>query len=663
MGGTVGLERDGDVAVVVIDNPPVNALGHAVRAGLDDAFAAIAAEPAFRAVVIRAAGRGFPAGADIGEFGKPLRPPPHNAVFARIEGCALPVVAAIHGTAFGGGLELALAAHYRIALADARLGLPEVTLGILPGGGGTVRTPRLVGAEAALRLMLTGRPVTAPEALAMGLIDGVVEDDLPGAAVALARLLADEGKGPRPTRDRADGLRDPAAYGAAVAAARREGPAGAAARIVDCVEAALLLPFDQALAYAEAAADELIATPEAAALRHLFFAERRAARLPGLSAAPRPLVHLGIVGAGAAGAGLAHAALCAGLSVTLLDSDPDLLTQGLERIARLQEGAVAAGRLTVAGRDADWDRLTGATRPEALAGADMVVETTADEPAAKAAAMAALGAVLRPGAVIGTTSTRLDLSALAEAAGRPADLLGLWPSPPAEAGGVLELVPTATTAADVLATAQALARHLGRVAICTGAGGALRPLRAAFDRACELLLLQGAAPAAVDAAFAPLGLTPGPFARADSLGADPAAPLAAALRAAGRGWHPPEPGEDPALDALLAAERAARGIAPRALTPAEMRLQPLAALANAGARLVAAGAVLRPSDLDVAWIAGGQGFPRVFGGPMHWADTLGPVRLRNVLRGFAALDPGLFEPAPVLDDLIRQGRHFADLDD
>ncbi len=368
-------EAVGAVLVLVIDAPPVNALGHAVRAGLAAGIRAAIADPAVQSVVICAEGRTFPAGADIAEFGQPPRPPSLPEVLDQIEMCPKPVVAALHGSALGGGLELALAAHARVAVADARVGLPEVNLGILPGAGGTQRLPRLIGAEQALRIMLTGRPVPAVEALALGILDQVVEGGLLEAALAVAGAMT----APRPTRDRRDGMRDGRAYVAAVAAGRVQvagSPLPAPPRIVDCVEAALLLPFEQGQAFERAAFSDLVMSPEAVALRAAFFAERRAGRMPGADARARPVRAPLVLGAGPQGAEVARSLLAAGYRVTLAAADQPALVAGLEAVGAAQEQAVAEGRMTAAARDADWARLTPALAddpPEPGAVADFLV--------------------------------------------------------------------------------------------------------------------------------------------------------------------------------------------------------------------------------------------------------------------------------------------------
>lgn len=694
MSEAVRLEREGDVAVLIIDSPPVNALGLAVRQGLVAGLDAAVADPAVRAVVIRADGRTFPAGADISEFGKPPVDPWLPDVCNRIEACPKPVVAALHGTALGGGLELALAAHWRIALASARVGLPEVTLGILPGAGGTQRVPRLVGPGPALEMMISGQPVSAAKALAMGLLDEVVEADLPGAALALAQRLIAQGAAPRPVRERRDGLRDPVAYEAAIAAARKA-QAGARlpgpARIVDCVEAALLLPFDQGMAFERAAFSDLVASPEAGGLRHAFFAERRAARMPEAAVPARRLDHIGVIGGGLMGAGIAYACLTAGYRVSLLDRDREGLVRGLERVAKLQESAVEKGRMTPAQRDEGWARLGGTLDFAQLAECDLAVEAVFEDFDVKADVLRALDAVLKPGAVLATNTSYLDVNALAAVTSRPADVVGLHFFSPAHVMKLLEIVAGAQTAPDAVATGLALAKRLGKVAVRSGVcdGFIGNRILSAYRQAAEYLVEDGASVAQVDRAMRAFGMPLGPFEVSDMAGLqiawarrkrlaatrDPGlryVAIADRLCEAGRfgqsngkGWYAYDgrkPVEDPDVTAIIDAERAARGIEPRTFADDEIRTRLLVAMANEGAKILAEGIALRPSDIDVVKLFG-YGFPRWEGGPMLWADRFGVLQLQNAVERFAPQAPGFWVPAPNLDNMVRNGTRFGDLND
>ncbi len=657
----VSLAREGAVAVILIESPPVNALSRAVRAGLLDALARAEADPEVRAVVIAAGGRTFPAGADIREFDRPPEPPSLAAVCDRIESCRMPVVAALHGTALGGGLELALAAHWRVAEASAQVGLPEITLGLLPGAGGTWRLPRLAGATAALELMLTGRPLPAPRAAALGIVDHLAAGAARPAAVSFAADLAARGAGPRPTRDRRDGLSDPAAYLAAVAAARgpaAAGPVPAAARIVAAIEAALLLPAEAAGAFEAAAFEDCLTSPESAALRHAFLSERRAARAagpaPAASAAPsRPA----ILGDGAAATELAAAALLADLPVHLVGRSETALVDALDRI----EAAVLRS-LPAAGPDAGAEaqaarqlsRLSLTTGNAPPADADLLIVAPAipaDLPDAAAAAAAAA-----PGLPLLAVLARGPVPAL------PPRAVGLDRPLPAAAGRLAELLAFPATPPATLASAAAFLRRIGRVPLRCESSGLLRPLLAALWAAVDARIEAGADLAAAEAAFTEAGVALGPSALADlavAAGAGPDTPLARRLAAAGlrrmAGTAP-----DPAAEAAVAAHRAAAGILPRPVSPGDLRFDALAAMANAGARLVSDGIAARPSDVDVAALHG-LGFPRWEGGPLHWADARGLLMIRNALRELARDDPATFAPDPLWDELIKNGRRFADL--
>lgn len=694
MSDAVRYELRGAIAVLTVDNPPVNALGIAVRKGLADGIARAGADTGARAVVIMAAGRTFPAGADISEFGKPPLAPHLPDVCNVIEACAKPLVAAIQGTALGGGLEVALAAHWRIALASAKLGLPEVALGVLPGAGGTQRVPRLVGAQAALDMMLSGKPVSAAQALAMGLIDEVAETDLPGAAMTFAQHLIDTDAVPRPTRDRRDGMRDAQLFESQIAVARKA-QAGARlpgpARIVDCIEAALLLPFDQGLAFERAAFFDLLATPQAAGLRHAFFSERRAAKMPEAATPTPDLRHIGVVGAGLMGAGIAYAALGAGYQVSLMDRDRDGLARGLERIAKLQDAALQKGLLTEARRDADWARLAGVQDMAALSEADLVIEAVFEDYAVKADVLRALDVVMKPGAVLATNTSYLDVDALAQETSRPGDVVGLHFFSPAHIMKLLEIVVGRDTSARAVAAGLAFGKRLGKVCVRSGVcdGFIGNRILTAYRTAADYLVEDGAPPAQVDRAMRGFGMPLGPFEVSDMAGLqiawarrkrlaatrDPAlryVAIADRLCEAGRfgqsngkGWYlydGRKPVEDPEVAAIIAAERAAKGITPRAFDDADIVQRCVVAMANEGAKILHEGIALRPSDVDIVMLFG-YGFPRHEGGPMHWADQFGILQLRNAVLSYSDQAPGFWQPAPQLESMILNGTRFAALNE
>ncbi len=454
MNDHVTYEVQDGVAVLTISHPPVNALSFSVRSGLFEAVERADADPTVRSVLIRAAGRTFPAGADVREFGKPRAKPILSTVVARIETLSKPVVVAVHGTALGGGFEIALGAHYRLAARSARFGLPEVGLGVLPGGGGTQRVPRLVGAGPALDLMLSGKPISAEKARELGLVDVLVDGDLEAEGLAFARNLAEKGAPPRPTRDRREGFADPAAYQAEITARRAKvagSPIEAPRKIVDCVEAAMLLPFEAGIAMERAAFDDCENSDGARALRHAFFAERRAAKVPELEGASlREVNTIGVVGAGTMGTGIAVVCLDAGIPVTLVERDDAGLIRGVERIDAIYERSVAKGRIDAATRDARMGLLTGTTRMEDLDAVDLVIEAVFEEVSVKEAVFAQLDQVMKPGAILATNTSYLDINALAATISRPQDVVGYHFFSPANIMKLLEIVVADKTDPDVV---------------------------------------------------------------------------------------------------------------------------------------------------------------------------------------------------------------------
>ncbi|MBL4917126.1 enoyl-CoA hydratase/isomerase family protein [Szabonella alba] len=605
------LEVLGDVAVLILDNPPINALGHGLRQAMQVLLEEAEADPAVRAILLLAEGRSFPAGADISEFGKPPRAPLLPDLCRRIADCPKPVIAAMHGSALGGGLELALAAHHRIALASARLGLPEVTLGLLPGAGGTQRLPRLVGVEPALRLMLSGKPVTASEALAMGLVDRICEDDLPGAAYGFALdLLAGDVRKSAP-----GGIADIAGGFAAISRARasvKDRPVAAAARIVDCVEAAMLLPFEQGLEFERAAFLDLVATPEAAALRHVFFAERRAAgafrtaRGKAAGAGAARIGHIALLGVERPALRLTLMALQAGLRVTIADPDAAALSELLEGVALSLEEDKAAGRLDVGAAADRWARIQPEL-PEALPGGIDIVFPD--------------GVFAQPGAVLpdlpaGATCVGWGRSGLQRPDGTRPPAVILHPPGP----GPARLAEIVTAEGQDDSVAAALAdwfRGQGLAVIRATDQGVLGAMGQALHRAIDLLRQ-----------------------------AEGQETLTTQLR----GW-----GFLPHDDGRLAPRG---GFAPFC---AGHGAPLLGAMANAGLHLLGEGAALRPGDLDMAAISG-LGLPRWSGGPMFWAGQRGLLVLREDLRRWAEHDAALWTPAPLLERMLREGVTLAQLD-
>ena len=695
MSNVVTVSTTEDVAVVTIDNPPVNALGLEVRVGLLEAIERAEQDDTVKAIVIHGAGRSFPVGADINEFGQPPRAPWLPEVFDRIELCAKPVIALVHGTALGGGLELALAAHYRLADSGAKLGLPEVSLGILPGAGGTQRAPRLIGAGAALNMMLGGKPIGVAEASRLGLIDGVIRGDRMQAALSFARSKVEEG--PRPTRDVTKGFADPVAYQAAIRSARSD-IAGMSlpnlARIVDCIEAAALLPFEAGMAMERAAFDDCVVSDDSKALRHVFFAERRAARVPErLNGRPRTVEQVAVVGAGLMGVGITISLLDAGLTVQMLEQDAQSLAGGLRRVDQIYDRAIQRGTLTGALRAERLSRLSGTLQYVDLEAADLVIESVVEDMAVKSEVFSRLDAVMRPGAILASNTSYLDLDQLAAATRRAGDVIGLHFFSPAHIMSLIEIGVGTATHADVVATGFALAKRLGKTAVRSGltegfiGNRMLQAYRLAADYTVEL----GASPYEVDAAMRAYGFAMGPYQVLDMAGLDiswsrrkrqaasrPEGARYVALgdrlceagrfgRKTGRGYYIYEAGvvtgqEDPEVLALLDEERALKEIRPRQFTPAVIAKRCLAAMINEGMRLLSEGIALRPSDIDTVMVHA-FGFPRHRGGPMMAADLQGLLMLQKDMRLLASEDPDLWTPDPILAEMIKNGQSFASLNE
>ena len=654
MSSPVKYALEGNVGVITVDNPPVNALSQSVRQGLLDAFNAGQAD-ASEALLIICEGRTFIAGADISEFGKPLAEPWLPDLFNRIEQSDKPVVAAIHGTALGGGLETALAAHYRCAVDSARVGFPEVKLGLLPGAGGTQRTPRLAGVEASLELMTSGTPISARQAFDLGLIDHIVEGDLKrGALDWVARLLADGA----PAR-RSSGLpvpaHDPGVFDTHRAAlAKRARGQIAPQFIVDCVEAAATRPFAEGLGIERARFMELMGGPQSAALRHVFFAEREAAKIDGLGkdTPMRSIERVGIVGGGTMGGGIAMSFANAGFAVTLVEISDEALERGLAIIESNYAGSVKRGKLSEEAAASCRSLITGATDYASLADADLVIEAVFEDPELKKSIFAKLDGICKQGAILATNTSYQDVDAIAAATKRPADVIGLHFFSPAHIMKLLEIVRGAKTAADVLATCMGLAKKIGKVAVVSGVcyGFIGNRMLAPYGKQAQLLLLEGATPGQVDAAMEHWGMAMGPLRVFDLAGLDVGYKARQALPEAQKGDPVPyrvadalvemgrcgqktgagfyrydenrKPTHDPEVQALIEKTSAELGIERREISDEEIVSRLVGALVEEGRKIVAEGIAQRPGDIDIVYVYG-YGFPAFRGGPMHYAEATG----------------------------------------
>ncbi|MFL6645625.1 MAG: 3-hydroxyacyl-CoA dehydrogenase NAD-binding domain-containing protein [Paraburkholderia fungorum] len=693
----VTRELRGKVLLVTIDHAPVNALSADVRRGLLAAIEAAETDKAVEAVLIVGAGRNFIAGADIREFGKPPVPPSLPDVCNRIEACAKPVVAAIHGAALGGGLEVALAAHYRLAVDGAKLGLPEVQLGLLPGAGGTQRTPRLIGAPAALDLILSGRHAGAKEALTLGLIDrlGSSGDVLAEGLAYVHELLAAHAP-VRRTRDAA-ALSDRAASLAAIAAARAETAKKSRGlfsplKIVDAVQAAVEQPFEDGLRLERKLFLECLDSPQRAGLIHAFFAEREVLKAPETrDAKPRALNRIGVVGGGTMGAGIAVAVLDAGLPVTMIERDDASLASGRAHIEKVYDRMIAKGRMTAEKKADVMTRWQGSTSYDALADADLVIEAVFEDLSVKQAVFAELDRVCKAGAVLATNTSYLDIDAIAASISRPADVIGLHFFSPANIMKLLEVVVPKQVSADVVATAFELAKKLRktpvRAGVCDGFIG--NRVLAVYRSAADAMMEDGASPYQIDAAVRAFGFPMGPFQVVDLAGGDigwaarkrraatrnpDARYVQIADRLCERGWFGQKTGRgfylypegsrtgtpDPEVEAIIEAERERAGVTPRTFTDEEIIRRYMAAMINEGANVVHEGIALRPLDVDVTFLYG-YGFPRYRGGPMKYADTVGLATVLADIREFAKEDPLFWRASPLLVDLVERGADFASL--
>jgi 3-hydroxyacyl-CoA dehydrogenase len=690
-------ELRNNVLVLSIDNPPVNALSADLRRELLGAIQEADTNDNIEAVLIIGCGKYFIAGADVREFGKPPLPPVLPDVCSRIEACNKLVVAAIHGAALGGGLEIALAAHYRLIAADAKVGFPEVELGLLPGAGGTQRTPRLIGAKASLDLMLNGRPLNARDAHTLGLVDRLVygEEMLAEGLAYLQELLAAHAP-VRRSRD-AGGLADRTTSRAAIEAARTETNKVSRGllsplKIIDAVQAALELPFNEGLSLERHLFLQCIDSPQRAGLIHAFFAQREVLKAPEMrSAKARSIKNVGVVGGGTMGAGIAVAMLDAGFPVTMIERDEESLARGHTHVEKVYDSLIAKGRMTQEAKADVLTRWTGSTSYLALTDVDLVVEAVFEEMAVKQAVFAELDRVCKPGAILATNTSYLDVAAIAASCSRATDVLGLHFFSPANIMKLLEIVVPPGVAADVVVTAFALAKQLQKVpvraGVCDGFIG--NRIFSVYRAAAEHIMEDGASPYQIDRALRDFGFPMGPFQVADLAGGDigwaarkrrantrdpKARYVQIADRICARGWFGQKTGRgfyrylegvrtgvpDPEIEAIIDAERLRTGIKPRSFTDQEIVRRLLAAMINEGANVVHQGIALRPLDVDITLLFG-YGFPRYRGGPMKYADTVGLSSILADIREFAQQDPLFWQPSPLLVKLTNSGADFASL--
>lgn len=684
--------HSGKVSEIVLDNPPVNALGAAQRRHLLASIDAAEADPAVVAIVLCGSGSTFCAGADIAEFASgDMGDPSHPELLNRIEACSKPVIAAITGVCLGGGLETALACHYRIADPSARFALPEVTLGILPGAGGTQRLPRLTGAREALALMTTGRTINAGRALEFGVIDRVVDGDVVAAALELAA-------GPdRPPVRCTGALPVPADLVDAVVDARGRLPARALslapARIIDCV-AAITSDFASGSAVEAMLFEELRKTEAARALQHAFFGERKVSRIPGLGreVKPRPIAKVGVVGGGLMGTGITIALLNAGLSVIVVETRDDAREKSRDTASKAIQRDAGKGRITQTVAEARIAALTMAEGLEALGDVDLLIEAVFEDLAAKEQVFTALDRIVRADTILASNTSTLDLDAIASFVADPSRVVGLHFFSPANIMRLLEIVRGAATAPDVLATSMAFAKHVGKVGVVSGVcdGFIGNRLFEEYLRQAYFLLEEGALPQQVDGAMERWGMAMGPLRVLDLAGQDigwairkrraveqPDRPYSGIPdricemgrfgQKVGKGVYQYPDGRtavpDPMIDSLIVDYSQEIGVERRAIADTEIVDRCLLALINEGARIVGEGIAYRPVDVDMIYL-NGYGFARERGGPMFQADEIGLATVLEKIRALAGGRNGwVWEPAPLLIELAAQGKCFADLND
>ncbi|MBY4945023.1 enoyl-CoA hydratase/isomerase family protein [Cupriavidus respiraculi] len=683
------LAVDAEIAVVTIDSPPVNALSATVRTGIRDGVQRALDDDAVKAIVLICAGKTFVAGADITEFGKPPSGPSLAEVQALIENAPKPVVAAIHGTALGGGLELALVCHYRVASRSAKCGLPEVNLGLLPGAGGTQRLPRIVGPQKALEMVTSGAHVPAPEAAEMGLVDLLTDDaSLRADAVAFARQVVAQKRPLRKVRDLDDKVA--AARGKPElfadfrkANARRFRGFDAPEYNIRCIEAAVELPFDEGLKRERELFVELLGGTQSAAQRHYFFASRQVWNVPdvGADTPTIPVRRVGIVGAGTMGGGIAMNFLNAGYPVTIVETTQQALDRGLKTIRANYDNTAKKGRISAADVEARMALLTPTLELEALADADLIIEAVFENMEVKQELFGRLDRIAKPDAILATNTSALDVNAIAASTARPESVIGLHFFSPANVMKLLEVVRGDKTAKPVIRTSMELARRIGKIAalvgVCPGFVG--NRMLAQRQREAQKLVLEGALPWDVDRVLYDFGFPMGPFAMSDLAGLDlgwsrdrsSGSTLREILcemdrrgQKTGAGYYDYDERRNarpsPVVEQIIRDFAAKQGRTSRVVSEQEILERCIYPMINEGAKILEEGKAIRPSDIDVIWV-NGYGWPVYRGGPMFHADTIGLDKVLETMRRYEQTHGADFRPARLLETLVAEGRKFADL--
>ena len=679
---SVRLERRGDVAVVTVNNPPVNVLSHHVRQGLLDGVTQAEASNAV-AVVIICEGRTFIAGADISEFGGAAKGPSLQAVQAAMEGCSKPVVAAIHGTALGGGLEVALCAHYRVGVESAKFGLPEVKLGLLPGAGGTQRLPRITGPAKALQMVTSGDQISTSEALMCGLVDQVVED-LEAGAVELAQKAADERWPLTKIRDRSDKLQeakdDPELFSNfRKSIARKTRGFLAPEYNIRCIEAAVTLRFEEGLARERELFSELMSGPQSGAQRYYFFAERAANKIPDVPRdTPRVDVqHCGVLGAGTMGGGIAMNFANVGIRVTIVERDQPSLDRGLAVVRSNYERSASRGSISSADVEQRMSLITGSTEKADFAECDMVIEAVFEDMDLKKTIFAELDTICKPGAVLASNTSALDVNEIASATSRPESVIGMHFFSPANVMKMLEVVRGDKTSHTVIQTAMTIAKKIKKVPVLVGVCHGFVGNRMLFMRRVEAdkMVLEGATPDQIDRVLFDFGFPMGPFAMSDLAGLDIGWKAETSTgdtvrdimnesgrkgQKNGRGYYTYDPDTraatpDPEVVEMIRNFAVAKGYEQREVTDQEVLERCLYPMVNEGAKILEEGIAIRGSDIDVVWV-NGYGWPMYRGGPMYWADEVGLSDVAAAIKGYSdSLGGQHWELSPLLERLAEEG--------
>ncbi|QRE76667.1 3-hydroxyacyl-CoA dehydrogenase [Methylobacterium aquaticum] len=685
----VSTAREGAVAVLTLQSGPVNALGTALRQGILAAVEAAEADAAVKAIVLIGGGRMFSAGADITEFGKPQSGISLPDLLNRIEASTKPVVAAIHGNALGGGLETALACHYRVAVPSAKVGLPEVKLGILPGAGGTQRLPRVVGPRKALEVIVGGSPIGAKAAAAMGLIDELApEESLRAHAIAFAERVVAEGRPLLKIRDRddkiAEGRENPGLFSEfRQENARKTRGFEAPEACIACIEAACRLPFDEGLAFERAEFQKLVSGTQSAAQRYVFFAERQTAKIPDVpdDTPARPIARVGVIGAGTMGGGISMNFLNAGIPVTIVETKREALDRGLKTIRTNYENTAKKGKLKPEDVETRMGLLTDTLEIEALADCDLIIEAVFEDMGIKKEIFSKLDTIAKPGAILASNTSYLDIDAIAAMTNRPADVIGMHFFSPANVMRLLEVVRGEKTAKDVVATAMQIGRKIGKISVLVGVchGFVGNRMLAERQREANRLILEGVTPWDVDRVVYEFGLPMGPFTMSDLAGLDigwsretnKSQSVRDLLCEQDRRGQKTSAGfydydakrkatPSTVTEEIIAKVAERQGVTRRDATDQEILERTLYPMVNEGAKILEEGKAIRASDIDIVWI-NGYGWPVYRGGPMFWADTIGLPKVLERLRAYQAEYGDAFKPSALLERLAAEGKGFKDL--